>query len=94
MSSLIQTPLPVPSHPDVPPPHELSEKEQAECDRVLAHFTDSGYELPGVENGVLMEEECMWLVRRLPSFFARPISPSPVIRVHPALHTRHETRRV
>ena len=65
MSSPIQTPLPVLTHPNVAPPHELAEKEQAEYDRVLAHFTNSDYVLPGVETeqGALMEQERMWLVR-------------------------------
>ena len=63
--SSIQTPLPVPTHPNVVPPHELSEKEQAEYDRVLAHFANPDYVLPGVETekGALMEQERMWLVR-------------------------------
>jgi len=65
MSSSIQTPLPVPTHPNVAPPHELAEKEQAEYDRVLAHFANPDYVLPSVETekGALMEQERMWLVR-------------------------------
>jgi hypothetical protein len=73
MSSPIQTPLPVLTHPNVAPPHELAEKEQAEYDRVLAHFANPDYVLPGVEteNGALMEQERMWLVR-LPFLFLDP----------------------
>ncbi|KAH0833218.1 CRAL TRIO domain-containing protein [Lanmaoa asiatica] len=63
MSSPIQTPLPIPTHPDVAPPRELTEKEQAEYDRVLAHFASPEYALPSVETekGALMEVERMWL---------------------------------
>lgn len=65
MSSPIQTPLPVPSHSNVAPPPDLTEKEQAEYDHVLAHFASPDYVLPGVdtEKGALMEQERMWLVR-------------------------------
>ena len=65
MSSPIQTPLPVPSRPNAASPQDLSEKEQAEYDRVIAHFQNPDYVLPDAEpeKGALMEEERMWLVR-------------------------------
>lgn len=99
MSCPIQTPLPVPSHPNTAPPRELTEKEQAEYDSVLAHFTNPDYVLPTVEaeKGALTEEERMWLVRLHFLSLSRPISrvaSIPVVRVHPALLTRHQTRRV
>lgn len=60
-------PLPVPTHPSASPPPELNEQEKSEYDRVLDHFANPDYRLPGVpsEAGSLMEEECMWLVRSL-----------------------------
>lgn len=88
LMSLVYTPLPVPTQPIATPPNQLNEKERAEYDRVLAHFSNPDYE------SSLMEEERMWLVRR--SFLA--LSPShiilPVLRVHPSLPTRHQTRRL
>jgi len=61
-STTVQTPLPIPAR-DFPPPQKLSEKERAEYDRVLAHFSNPDYVLPGTdaEKGFLMEEERMWL---------------------------------
>ncbi|KAG8213105.1 CRAL TRIO domain-containing protein [Butyriboletus roseoflavus] len=63
MSSPVQTPLPVPSHPNVAPPRELTEEEQAEYESVLAHFANPDYVVPSVETekGALMEVERMWL---------------------------------
>lgn len=77
MSSPVQTPLPVPTHPNVAPPRKLTEKEQAEYDSVLAHFVNPEYVLPDVEaeKGALMEVERMWLVR-LPLSLVTPISPA------------------
>ncbi|KAL4062745.1 CRAL/TRIO domain-containing protein [Scleroderma yunnanense] len=62
-TSSIQVPLPVPTHPCAPPPRELNEREKAEYDRVLAHFANEGYVLPGESSntGSLTEEERMWL---------------------------------
>ncbi|KAH0833219.1 CRAL TRIO domain-containing protein [Lanmaoa asiatica] len=54
-----------PSHsiPKSPRRAELTEKEKAEYDRVLAHFASPEYVLPSVETekGALMEVERMWL---------------------------------
>lgn len=99
-SSTVQTPFPVPSRLDALPPPELSEKEQAGYDSVLAHFSNPDYVLPGVdtEEGMLMEEERMWLVR-LPLFsihssFSILTYRQPVVRVHPALLTCREIRSI
>lgn len=64
--SAIHVPLPVPTNSSAPPP-ELNEQEKSEYDRVLDHFTNPQYLLPGVpsEAGPLREEECMWLVRSI-----------------------------
>jgi hypothetical protein len=71
-SGVIHVPLPVPTHPNVPPPRELTEQEQAEYDSVFAHFVNPEYVLPdaALGKGPLMEEERMWLVRAC-SFLAR-----------------------
>ncbi|KIJ04689.1 hypothetical protein PAXINDRAFT_104059 [Paxillus involutus ATCC 200175] len=62
-SGVIHVPLPVPTHPNVPPPRELTEQEQAEYDSVFAHFVNPEYVLPdaALGKGPLMEEERMWL---------------------------------
>ena len=57
---LMQTPLPVPTHPIPGPPRSLNDTEQAEYDRVLAHFASAD---------ALTEDERMWLVRRFFLFF-------------------------
>ncbi|KAI6024974.1 hypothetical protein PISMIDRAFT_90130 [Pisolithus microcarpus 441] len=60
----VHVPLPVPAHPNTQPPPELTGKAKLEYDRVLAHFANPEYCLPGTpseKSSKLMEEECMWL---------------------------------
>ncbi|KAI6042521.1 CRAL-TRIO domain-containing protein [Pisolithus marmoratus] len=60
----IHVPLPVPTHPNTQPPPELTGTAKLEYDRVLAHFANPEYCLPGVpseKTSKLTEEECMWL---------------------------------
>ncbi|KAI6042523.1 CRAL TRIO domain-containing protein [Pisolithus marmoratus] len=62
--SAIHVPLPVPTYPEVRPPPELTGTAKSEYDRVLAHFADPEYCLPGTspeKPSKLTEEECMWL---------------------------------
>ncbi len=52
---------------EVPPcklsekPGNLAEEQTQKRDEVLTHFSKEGYQIPGVENGELLDEEKMWL---------------------------------
>ncbi|KAI6025876.1 CRAL TRIO domain-containing protein [Pisolithus orientalis] len=62
--STIHVPLPVPTHPNVQPPAELTGTAKSEYDRVFTHFANPEYCLPGISSekaSKLTEEECMWL---------------------------------
>lgn len=59
-------PAPVPNLADKTKPQgtDLTPKQQAELDKVLAHFSNPDYKLPQVdaENSTLSDEEKFWLV--------------------------------
>jgi hypothetical protein len=65
MADTLYTPLPPPPIPaDFKIADELSPKEEEMLKLVLAHFSATGYAIPGLdtEKGTLMEDEKFWLV--------------------------------
>jgi hypothetical protein len=65
MTDTTYTPLPPPPVPaDFKQPDSLSQKHEEMLQTVLAHFSKTGYVVPGLdaEKGELTEEEKFWLV--------------------------------
>lgn len=54
-------PLEVPACTLSEKPGSLTEEQAQKRDEVLAHFSKEAYQIPGVENGDLLDEEKMWL---------------------------------
>jgi hypothetical protein len=55
-------PLPPPNEHDPRLPMELKDDQQLKYDKVLAHFSDEKYEVPGEKKGALTEDERFWIV--------------------------------
>ena len=58
-------PPPPPPTNEKPAPAELSTAQAAMHKKVLEHFQNETYKIPGIESGALLEEEKFWLVRCL-----------------------------
>jgi hypothetical protein len=59
----ITTPLPPPNNTDVRPLEPLPSDREEKRSKVLEHFADDSYKIPGIEgDGVLHEQEKFWLV--------------------------------
>jgi hypothetical protein len=58
-------PPPPPPTNEKPAPAELSTAQAEMHKKVLGHFQNETYKIPGIENGALLEEEKFWLVRCL-----------------------------
>jgi hypothetical protein len=58
-------PPPPPPTNEKPTPAELSTAQAEMHKKVLKHFQNEAYKIPGVENGALLEDEKFWLVRCL-----------------------------
>lgn len=56
-------PPPPPPINEKPAPAELSTAQAEMHKKVLEHFQNEAYKIPGLENGALLEEEKFWLVR-------------------------------
>src|SRR6266702_6322682 len=64
------TAYPPPSPPnEKPAPAELTAAQAEMHKKVLEHFRNEAYIIPGIENGALLEEEKFWLVRCLAWLF-------------------------
>lgn len=55
-------PFPPPSEHKTCPAKELKEDQQEKYAKVLTHFSDGKYEVPGEKKGPLTEEEQFWIV--------------------------------
>ena len=61
-----QLPAPVPNLSGVVKPQgtDLTDNQRKVADTIIAHLSAPDYEIPGQEDGKLMEAEKFWLVRR------------------------------
>ncbi|KAF8510786.1 CRAL-TRIO domain-containing protein [Gautieria morchelliformis] len=58
----ITIPLPPPNNTDLKPLEPLPSEREEKRSKVLEHFADDSYKIPGIEeNGVLHEQEKFWL---------------------------------
>ncbi|KAF9496708.1 CRAL/TRIO domain-containing protein [Pleurotus eryngii] len=74
MSQKTFVPLPVPSAPaDCKPSPELTATEDELYSKVLAHFSNPEYVIPGLAKGQLKEEEKFWLSRECIIRFLRAV---------------------
>jgi hypothetical protein len=61
-------PFPPPNEQKLRPSRELKDEQQEKYSKVLAHFADEKYEVPGEKQGPLSEEERFWLVSNFIEF--------------------------